>query len=43
LPSTGKNFQPWNEPQVATYNPFEAECGEIMKSELVVKASLFRG
>lgn len=42
LPSTGKNLNPWNEPQVAMYRPFEAGCGEIMKSPLVVKASLYR-
>ena len=42
FPSTGKNFHPWNEPHVATYSPFAAECGEIMKSELVVKASLLK-
>ena len=41
LPRTGKNFQPWKLPQVATYRPFEAECGEMMKSPLVVKASLY--
>lgn len=40
LPITGKNLNPWNEPHVATYSPFEAECGEMMKSEVVVKASL---
>lgn len=43
LPSTGKNFQPWNDPHVATYSPFAAACGDIMKSELVVNASLIRG
>ena len=36
----GKNLNPWNEPQVARYRPLAAECGEMMKSELVVKASL---
>jgi hypothetical protein len=40
LPSTGKNFQPWKFPHVATYKPLAAVCGEMMKSELVVKASL---
>jgi hypothetical protein len=40
LPSTGKNFQPWKLPHVATYKPLAAVCGEMMKSELVVKASL---
>lgn len=25
FPSTGKNLYPWNEPQVAMYNPLEAE------------------
>jgi hypothetical protein len=40
LPSTGKNLKPWKEPQVATYSPLEAEWGEMMKSEEVVKASL---
>lgn len=34
-------MNPWNEPQVARYRPFAAECGEMMKSEVVVKASLF--
>lgn len=41
LPMMGKNFQPWNDPQVATYSPLEAECGETMKSALGVSASLF--
>jgi hypothetical protein len=41
LPSTGKNLKPWKEPQVATYRPLEAEWGEMIKSEEVVKASLF--
>lgn len=40
LPITGKNLNPWNEPQVARYRPFAAECGEMMKSDVVVKASL---
>jgi hypothetical protein len=42
LPSTGKNFQPWKLPHVATYKPLAAVCGEMMKSELDVKASLFK-
>lgn len=41
LPSTGKNLKPWKDPQVATYRPLEAACGEMMKSEVVVNASLF--
>lgn len=40
LPSTGKNLKPWNEPQVAMYKPFADACGEMMKSPLVVNASL---
>lgn len=40
LPRTGKNLKPWKEPHVAMYNPFAEECGEIIKSPLVVKASL---
>jgi hypothetical protein len=32
LPSTGKNFQPWKLPHVATYKPLAAVCGEMMKS-----------
>jgi hypothetical protein len=42
LPSTGKNFQPWKLPHVATYKPLAAVCGEMMKSELDVKASLHK-
>lgn len=40
FPRTGKNLKPWNEPHVAMYRPDEAGWGEIMKSELDVKASL---
>lgn len=40
LPSTGKNFQPWKLPHVATKRPALAEWGEMMKSAEVVKASL---
>lgn len=40
LPRTGKNLKPWKLPQVATYRPLAPEWGEMMKSELVVKASL---
>lgn len=42
LPNTGKNFQPWKLPHVATYKPLAAVCGEMMKSELDVKASLYK-
>lgn len=41
LPSTGKNLKPWKDPQVAMYRPLEAAWGEMMKSEVVVNASLF--
>ena len=41
FPITGKNFQPWKFPQVATYKPCAPECGEMMKSPDVVKASLW--
>jgi hypothetical protein len=40
LPSTGKNLKPWKLPPVAMYKPLAAAWGEMMKSELVVKASL---
>ena len=40
LPKTGKNLKPWKLPPVAMYRPLAAACGEMMKSELVVKASL---
>lgn len=40
FPSTGKNFQPWKLPHVAIYRPLLAAWGEMMKSALVVKASL---
>lgn len=42
LPITGKNLKPWNDPQVATYSPLAAACGEMMKSDVVVNASLFQ-
>lgn len=41
FPRTGKNFQPWKLPQVAMYNPLLAAWGEMIKSALVVKASLW--
>jgi hypothetical protein len=40
LPSTGKNLKPWKLPPVAMYKPLAAAWGEMMKSELVVNASL---
>lgn len=40
FPMIGKNLKPWNEPQVATYSPFAAEWGEMMKSPVGVNASL---
>ena len=40
LPMTGKNFQPWKLPHVARKRPGAAACGEMMKSALLVKASL---